>query len=181
MKGLLPILAFPMICSLLWMADLTDKEKPLSSKPNSPYDTLRYDSVVVYDYNGMSGREIVKNGALVKQEGYRGKIHGSLKISDSKVKWLNKLIGSKSTYGGPTAACFDPHMGVVYYRQAKIVGHFSICIDCNFLRSSHPIPAVEASGMNYGFSKSTRKKINQLCKELEFTTCKDSLRSHLFD
>lgn len=161
----------------------------------NPFDTLQYDKVVAYDYNGMNNQPIVKDGELIKPSEGSGrfvKIYSQKELTKKQVATLHKIIGDTATYGGPTAACFDPHLGVVYYQKDKIVGHISICIDCNFLRASMSIPVSRAKKIYYGddsdnflyaegFSKPARKKLNAFCKELQFTTCKDNLDSILFD
>ncbi|MBK8291638.1 MAG: hypothetical protein IPK96_12620 [Flammeovirgaceae bacterium] len=39
----------------------------------NPYNKLRYDRVVAYDYDGMSNHRIVKDGQLIKFDGRHGK------------------------------------------------------------------------------------------------------------
>jgi len=160
----------------------------------NPFDTLHFDKVIAYDYNGMNEQPIVKDGQLIKRSEGAARaveIYGQKELTNAQMLRFHKILGDTSTYGGPTAACFDPHMGIVYYKKEKIVGYISICIDCNYLRASMPIPASEIKkkfideektimiGI-YGFSRSARKKLNDFCKELKFSTCKESLNSVLF-
>jgi hypothetical protein len=69
---------------------------------------------------------------------------------------------NKSTYGGDVAACFDPHLGIVFYKASKPSAYVSICLDCNYLVSSIKIPG------QAGFSDDGIKKIMDFERELKF-------------
>lgn len=149
----------------------------------NPFDTLLYDKVVAYDYNGSPQKQIVMDGRLFSQPGRNLR---EKELSKEQVAKLNKSLGDPGSYGGSTAACFDPHFGVVFYRQSKIVGHISVCLSCNYLQSSPFIPATESHKTDlcetcyaYGFSKKGRKKISAIVKELQFSHWE--LNSELFD
>lgn len=156
----------------------------------NPFDTLQYDQVIAYDYDGQANNPIVKDSQLIKR-GYHGQIYGQTELTKMQIAVFHKIIGDTATYGGMTAACFDPHMGIVYYKQGKIVGYISVCISCNYLLASMPMPVSEVKKKYidkektiltslYGFSQSAREKLNNFCKELKFTTCWDNLEHHLF-
>jgi hypothetical protein len=158
----------------------------------NPYDILTYDRVVAYDYDGMSNHRIVKDGQLIKFDGRHGKIFNQIELTKNQIARFHKIIGDTATYGGYTAACFDPHMGVVYYLRDKIVGHISICVDCNYLEPSLEIPASEfkkyyigegddryEAGLR-GFSLPARKKILAFCEELKFSNCDDNYENIKF-
>lgn len=152
-------------------------------KITNPYATLKYDKVIAYDYDGRGGQKIVVKESL---NNYRMK--SSKQLSKSQIAKLHRIIGDPKSYGRGTAACFDPRMGIVYYLDEKIVGHISICLECNFLESSHKIPATETKKQmldetDYyflrGFSKKCRLQLKALCRELKFSSC-DTF-SELFD
>ncbi len=154
---------------------------------SNPFDSLNYDNVVAYDYNGSPEMQIVINGQLLS---LKGRIYKQKELSTKQIRKLNKILGDSNTYGGSTAACFDPHFGVVYYKQIKIVRHISICLDCNYLMSSAKIPASETKKVfpgddtdefyfAQGFSKDARLKISRLVKALQFSHWQ--LNSDLFD
>lgn len=142
-----------------------------------PFDTLRFDRVVAYDYDGAPEKRIVKDGQLQQRL-----IRHERDLTNKQVRWVNSLLGDSTTYGGGTAACFDPHLGLVYYRNGAIVAHVSICLDCNYLESSARIPAMEHTPAVwqdnsyfkpfYGFSKQARKKLSRFCSDLDFDHCK---------
>jgi len=164
-------------------ADL--QQKPLVN----PFEKLVYDRVVAYDYDGMANYQIVRDGQLVKFDGHHGKIFHLAVLTNSQVNRFNKIIGDPATYGAKTAACFDPHLGIVYYQKEKIVGYVSICTSCNYLEPSVQIPAsrlkkyYEGEGeyrveiTANGFTIPARKKILDFCKELKFSQCNDNFES----
>lgn len=147
----------------------------------NPFLTLKYDKVIAYDYEGIGDSS---NGGLIVSE--NGRFHESIKktteLTSLQIHNFVNYIGDKSTYGNTTAFCFEPHLGIVFYKNKKIVAHLSICLDCNYLISSIEIPATSYKkikiGDDYeydaeGFSKLGRKQLNQLCNELNFSHCSD--------
>ena len=139
---------------------------------SNPFDSLEYDKVIAYEFQGEGGRLIeycLKNDS--------GRISNFLELSSSQVDSLEILLTSNSSYGNTTASCFDPHFAIVYYKDNRIVGSIDICLSCNYLSSSHFIPATkfkmisvsdEYSYPANGFSKEARKSIYETCKKLGF-------------
>lgn len=157
---------------VLALLTMSGKQHASINYLTSPFDTLSYDKVVAYDYDGQGGRSIVMDNQLM----YRKKIFMEKELNENQIKKLHRIVNNKKTYGGTKAGCFDPHLGIVYYNQKKIVGHISICLSCNFLSSSMKIPAIQSHKVKgsydfyrEGFSKNGRIKISELCKELEFS------------
>lgn len=149
----------------------------------NPFDTLKYDKVIAYDYNGSPEMQIVINGKVMP---LKERMFKQAELTKEQISKLNKTLGDKKSYGGGTAACFDPHFGVVYFKENKIVGHISICMGCNFLESTPDIPAENSHKTDLcdecyarGFSKFGRKNISALVKELKFSHWE--LNSELFD
>jgi len=143
---------------------------------NNPFLTLKFDKVIMYDFepSGGKGCSIVENN---------GQLTKNLKkqVQLDKQTWTNldKKLGDKKSFGGGTAACYDPHLGFVYYFKNKIVGHITICMDCNRLNSSLNIPAqkqgkVKLSDNSYeypgtGMSKSFQQFLKSLLKKNSFS------------
>jgi hypothetical protein len=159
------------------------KEISTSKKANKPFNKLDYNKVIAYDYEGGKGEggiNIITDGKLaptVKQQ---------KELTQEQVDDLTNYLGANSTYGGNKAACFDPHLGIVFYKDRKIVAHISICLECNYLSSSIKIPATAVKKFKIGddfeypaegFSKLGRQKINSLCKQLNFSHCADTPNS----
>jgi hypothetical protein len=181
--------------ALIFLALIYGHRHTVAQKPAlHPFDTLQYDRAVAYDYNGMNDNPIVKDGQLIRRAPGQARsveIYGQQQLTKLQIAAFHKILRDTATFGGPTAACFDPHLGIVYYKREKIVGHISVCISCNFLRSSMLIPASHSKKIYYsddpnnylwaeGFSQQARERLNNFCKELQFTTCTDSLQHHLF-
>jgi hypothetical protein len=143
----------------------------------NPFESLKYDKVVIYDYEGSKGREtdvliVDKNGKLNPQV----KKQATLNITEGKD--LASRLGLKKSYGGGSAACFDPHLGVVFYYKDKIVRFVSVCMDCNRLQADVDIPAQkqnkvgkgeQAYYIGEGMSDPFRSYLNALLKKYDFS------------
>jgi hypothetical protein len=159
----------------LWMiASLACTHGTLAQ--DNPFANLSCDSVVIYDFDWRGKGEhfsiIDKNGRLAPTVKKRVKLDGKT------AKKLGRLMGETASYGQATAACFEPHLGVVYYKSGAPVAHINICISCNRLYSSLEIPAQkqgrqgEGNEVYYtadGMSKSFRKYLNGLLKDNNFS------------
>ena len=137
-----------------------------------PFAKLDYDKVVAYEYQPKEEEPIIHEGKLAK------KIYATTVLTKEQVKSWNKIITDTATYGGETASCFQPHMGVVYYKGDKVVAHVSVCMACNFLQCSENvvIPAEHYFFYDYdgehtpaiGFSRWGRKKLRTFTDQLNF-------------
>jgi len=140
------------------------------------FSTLNSDKVVLYDFSGGKGEGII---SIIDNKGNLAKtVKKKILLDLETVKVLNKKLESRESYGGATASCFDPHLGIVYYSKNKPIAHLSICMDCNRLRSSRNIPAQnqgktgkgeDAYYLLDGMSKSFRIYINELLKKYNFS------------
>lgn len=141
----------------------------------NPFDTLTYDSVVAYDFKGNGDNPIVKYGSLNKLL-----IVKSIKLSKKQINRISKTIGKKSSYGGYTASCFDPHLGIVYYKNGLIIAHINICFQCNYLLAYPNLPEnlfmFKEKGIGLvnleGFSEKGKNELGKICNELNFSHCK---------
>jgi len=98
-------------------------------------------------------------------------------LNQKQVNFLTNFLTDNETYGGSPAACFEPHLGIVFFQDNKIQCSVSVCLDCNYLESSVDIPAenyhkIEA-GTKYeysaiGFSERGKQSTIELCKQLGF-------------
>ncbi|MCC6372715.1 MAG: hypothetical protein IT236_17050 [Bacteroidia bacterium] len=149
----------------------------------NPFDTLKYDKAIAYDFKGEGENEIVSgNNRLIESR----KILKQSELSGIQVKRLNAILGDKKSYGGITAACFEPHLGIVFYKKGKIVGHISICLACNYHQSKPFIAAQHTHKTDLcktcyaiGYSKKARILLSEFVKELKFSHWQ--LKSNLFD
>lgn len=143
----------------------------------NPFKDLKYDKIVAYDFEGRGDLEIIEGNKLNKSA------RNPKELTKEQADIFISAITDTATYGGNNAACFDPHMGVVFYNGNAIVAHVSICFECNSLASSAYLPAEYYNlhaweGKNYyqtrilhGFSPAGHKKLKQLCGTLGLSLC----------
>jgi len=142
---------------------------------DNPYQQLKFDKVIMYDFSGGKGW----NQSIVDNKGKLAtSITKQINLDKESIISLNSKLGEKKSFGGGEAACFDPHLGFVYYLNDKIVAHITICLDCNVLVSSIPLNAQKqgkvgkgkaAYYMAGGPSKIFRTFLNSLLKKHNFS------------
>jgi len=142
----------------------------------NPFLSLKFDKVIMYDYQplGEDPSLVDNKGQLVTTV----KIKGHVLLDRATIDKLNIKMGDKKSYGQVTAMCFDPHLGIVYYLNGKIVRYVLVCMDCNALRADVEIPAQKqnkqgqgdkAYYLGDGMSKSFRQFINGLLIKYNFS------------
>jgi hypothetical protein len=98
-------------------------------------------------------------------------------LNETQTGFLESFLFDNSTYGNMFAACFEPHLGIVFYQDSQIKFIVNICLDCNYLSSSTIIPATSHNLMKFetgtslelmGFSELGREKIIDLGGQLNF-------------
>ncbi len=102
----------------------------------NPYKTLEYDSVVAYDFRGEGGGSITDGKGRLDKTAKNGTT-----FSQAQIDSLITTVVDTSSYGGFSAACFDPHMGIVFYNEGKVVSKIDVCFECNYLVSSETLHA----------------------------------------
>jgi hypothetical protein len=134
-------------------------------------DTVIYDKIIAYEFEGSGDNDIVSGSKLIE----KSKIYQEKEITLEKVKEFESILQNKNTYGGSTASCFDPHFGIVYYKNNKIVNYISVCLACNSLYASFDIPAQKLHKSTLcdecyheGLNKKARKQISEFIKNLGF-------------
>src|SRR4051812_19441886 len=93
----------------------------VNGQAKNPFLLLKFDRVVLYDYEPYG-----ENPALVDGKGQilkTVKIKKQVELDSMTIKKLNTSLGDKKSYGQVTALCFEPHLGIVYYLNGKIVRH----------------------------------------------------------
>ncbi len=145
--------------------------KGINSKP---FDTLKFDKIIAYDFEGS---EEPNPSVIAKNNKFTNVILKQKNLNDKQAQFLINSLTSNSTYGEVTAACFNPHLGFVFFKDNKFVYTVDVCLSCNYLISTSDIPAMNSKMINkgtedeypaFGFSKSGKKRIRKLCKELDF-------------
>ena len=146
-----------------------------TKKHKEPFDTLEFDKVIAYDYQG-------EEEAFPSVIGRNGKfipiIEKQAALNEKQIDYLiDVILTSDSTYGAGTAACFQPHLGFIFYNKNERIFVTDICLGCNLLQSSQLIPATQSHKSKFedgtvffldGFSKNGKERIRNLATELDF-------------
>jgi len=165
----------------------TLKEKTLTDfvisaktvKPNlkngKPFDNLDYNKIIAYDF---AGSEEPYPAVIDRQGKFVPVVLGQKYLSQEQADKILSTLTNKSTYGEATAACFQPHFALVFYKNNKMINQINVCLDCNYLISDIAIPAETHKKVNKGtkneyaitgFTDKGKRAIIDLCKELNFT------------
>lgn len=147
-------------------------------KPNTknglPFSKIDYDKIVAYDYKGdeeMYPAVIDKNGKFISI------IEKQQFLSQDQADKILSALSKKGSYGEASAACFNPHLGLVFFKDNKKVNQINICLGCNNSISEIDIPAQTHRTFNKGtddeysftgFTSKGKKAVIDLCKELKF-------------
>jgi hypothetical protein len=146
----------------------------LNAQKSNPFAKIKFDSLVIYSYEGKKDTDLLivdKNNKLTKL------IKKSAKLGYKESVVLTQKLGSATSYGEGTSACFIPHLGIVYYKSGSVVRHVSVCLDCNRLRADVAIPAQDQKKYNKsakeyyvadGLSKSFRHLLGVLLRKYNF-------------
>jgi hypothetical protein len=152
--------------------------KVYAQNNNNPFAAMEYDSIVIYDFNPQ-GESVEQSSIIAKKNKLVTTIKNRKTLTHTESSELTDILGLASSYGETTAACYEPHLGIVYYKKGKVLAHLTICMDCNRLVSSMDIPNQKqgrqesANGKVYynlnGMSKSLRVHLNKLLNEYKFS------------
>ena len=143
------------------------------SKYRTPFDTLKFDKVIAYDFDG--SEEPYPSVINHRNEKFAPVILRQVELKENQIEFLLDFVTDNKTYGEVTAACFVPHLGFVFYEGEKRKFVIDVCLDCNYLISSTEIPATQHKKMEFengssyglrGFSKKGKEKIIELSKQL---------------
>lgn len=138
----------------------------------APFDTLDYDKLIAYDFEG---NEEPYGSIVDKKKKFVPVVLRQQYLKQKQTDQILALLSRKSTYGESSAFCFEPHFALLFFKDSKIVNKIDVCLGCNYLIADMKIPAEnthKAKNGDYyilqGFSISGRKGIIDLCKELNF-------------
>ncbi len=146
--------------------------------PRHPFSSLHADSVVIYDFNARN-EDDVDASIIDKKEHLLREFKKSKRLGIDSANELTRRVENKRSYGGYVADCFEPHLGIVYYKQSMPVAYINVCIDCNRLEGNFKLPAQDQGvakseeGYKYyirrGMSKRFRIYLNALLKKYNFS------------
>ncbi len=139
-----------------------------------PFSTLDYDKIIAYDFKG---DEEMYDAPINEQGNFIPIIEKQQFLSQEQADKILKALAKKSSYGEASAACFNPHLGLVFFKDNKKVNQISICLDCNGSTSEIDIPArchrVFNKGTDdeysfTGFTPKGKASVAELCREINF-------------
>ncbi len=143
------------------------------SKYRTPFDTLKFDKVIAYDFDG--NEEPYPSVVNHRNGKFAPVILRQVDLKENQIDFLLDFVTDNKTYGEATAACFIPHLGFVFYEGEKRKFVIDVCLDCNYLISTTEIPATQHKKMEFedgssyglrGFSEKGKEKIIELSKQL---------------
>jgi len=147
-------------------------------KPNQsngiPFSTLDYDKIIAYDFKG---DEEMYDAPIDKQGNFIPIIEKQQFLSQEQADKILNALAKKSSYGEASAACFNPHLGLVFFKDNKKINQISICLDCNDSTSEIDIPARRHRVFNKGtdeeysftgFTPKGKAAIIALCRAVNF-------------
>lgn len=139
-----------------------------------PFSTLDYDKIIAYDFKG---DEELYDAPIDKQGNFIPIIEKQQFLSQEQADKILKALAKKSSYGEASAACFNPHLGLVFFKDNKKVNQISICLDCNGSTSEIDIPARRHRVFNKGtddeysftgFTPKGKAAVAELCRAVNF-------------
>ena len=103
------------------------------SKKVNPFNSIRCDKIVMCDFenkNGKGGMDVAagKVTNLII-------IHKQVQLTKEEITTLHKKLSQRESFGGSVAACYNAHLGFLYYLNDSIVAHISVCMDCGRIYS----------------------------------------------
>lgn len=138
-----------------------------------PFNHLDYDKIIAYDFEG---DEEQYHAPIDRQGMFIPIIEKQQFLSQQQADRILKVLTKNSSYGEASAACFNPHLGLVFFKNNKKINQISICLDCNGSASEIDIPARRHRVFNKGtddeyaftgFTPRGKAAIIGLCKELK--------------
>lgn len=118
----------------------------------NPFDSISYDKVIAYNFNydvktGYKKHTHSEFGPDLEQFNYYSLLNamdGIIALDTLSKKEIDSaitILSDTSTYGKSPYACFEPRLGLSFFKGNKAELDILLCFDCNTLESSIPIPA----------------------------------------
>lgn len=103
--------------------------------------TLAADSICAFKYDGEE-QDTTLDIANLKNQTLHSTARKVKKLTQKDMQTLiqvfSQLCDSKDVQ---VSKCYEPHHGFVFYRNGKMIHHFSICFTCNNYHSSLKLPS----------------------------------------
>lgn len=139
-----------------------------------PFSQLDYDKIIAYNFVGdeeMYPSVIDKKGKFVPV------ILEQQFLTQKQADDILSALSKNSSYGESSAACFQPHLGLIFFKGNRKINQISICLSCNSSITEIDIPARTHKVFNKGrdneysytgFTPSGKSAIIDLCKKIKF-------------
>jgi hypothetical protein len=115
-----------------------------------------YYRVIAYELNGRYGDA---RAATV----FHNQTGKQIVLTESQIGEFLSLLNNRKSYGHYEMACFDPHIGLVFYDASeKIVAYLSLCLQCNNVRSEPPLDFDFLVPTNSGFTKKAYRQFFEM-------------------
>lgn len=126
------------------------------------------DSAVAIDYTGFLGEHTYM--PLNDKGQWINTIEKRKKLTGAQIQLIHSVFGDKKSFGSPMmVSCYEPRLGIIYFKDNKVIGQSAICLGCARLESTAKL----GNGDNYSsFSESTLRRLEKLCSDLQFSDCK---------
>jgi hypothetical protein len=123
---------------------------------------FKFDSIIILDYNGSFGEHsylpLNDSGQWITTIKFREK------LTSKKATYLDNIFGDKQTYKHELhIGCFQPGLGLIYYKDNCVIGQSTICIGCARILST-----MRLGNKDYyaSFNQETKDKLKQFYKGL---------------
>ena len=139
-----------------------------------PFKMMDYDKIIAYDFKG---DEKTFDAAIDKNGKFIPIIEKQQFLTQNQADEILKALSNKKSYGEAGAACFNPHLSLVFFKNDKKVNQISICLDCNGSSAEVEIPARKHRIFNKGkedeyfftgFTPYGKNALKNLCREIGF-------------
>jgi hypothetical protein len=130
---------------------------------------FKCDSVIAIDYIGSLGEHTYL--PLNNKGQWINTISKRKKLLSSQIDSLNSILGDKTSFVNPMqVACYEPRLGIVYFRKGKVIAQSTICLLCARLESTAKLGNKESYS---SFNKRTLRRLERICTQLDFSNCKN--------
>ncbi len=128
------------------------------------------DSAIAIDYTGVLGEHtympLNENGQWINT------IKKRKKLTYEQLQLIHSVFGNKNSFDSSMlVSCYEPRLGIIYFKKNKVIGQSAICLSCARLESTAKL----GNGENYSsFNERTLRRLEPLCSGLQFSDCKHS-------
>ncbi len=126
-------------------------------------NTFSCDSMIIINYNGAFGEDTYMP---INDKGqWISTVKKTKRLSAEEIIFIQKIFGSKSSFTNPKMVfCFEPRIGIVYYKNNIVIAQSAICLGCCRMISTAKL----GNGENYAsYNELTSKKLISFYDKLD--------------